>query len=78
MEIDYKQARREIMSYIAKQDKTSLKQACEDAGVSYTSIYNQTRGIQLVNVYKIREFVEKINEKFTAVEVEGKLVITRR
>jgi hypothetical protein len=50
--------------------------------MNYTTIYNQLAGITAFKLYLIKEFVEKLNEKYTAKEIEGngkyELLICRR
>jgi hypothetical protein len=35
-------------------------------------------GINALKLYSIKELIEKLNEKYTAKEIEGKLIIVRR
>jgi hypothetical protein len=78
MKIDHQQVKREVTIFYILQGLGSLLEACEKAKLNYMPIYNQLNGRTELKLYSIKELVEKINEKFTAVEVDGKLVITRR
>jgi hypothetical protein len=76
--ITHQQARKEVTIFYIKEGYKSLLDACENAEISYSSIYKQLHGINALKLYSIKELVEKLNEKYTAVEVDGKLIITRR
>jgi hypothetical protein len=78
MEIQYQQARMEVTAYYIKEGKKNLLEACESVEMNYTTIYNQLAGITTFKLYLIKEFVEKLNEKYTAKEIDGKLIIVRR
>ena len=78
MKITNQQARMEVTSFYIQQGKKDLKQACESVEMNYTTIYNQLAGITAFKLYLIKEFVEKLNEKFTAKEIDGNLIIVRR
>jgi hypothetical protein len=68
----------EVTAFYIKQGKKTLLEACETADVNYTTIYNQLSGRTALKLYSIKELIEKINEKFTAKEIDGKLIIVRR
>jgi len=76
--IQYQQARMEVTAFYIRQGKKDLKQACESVEMNYTTIYNQLSGITAFKLYLIKEFVEKLNEKYTAKEIDGNLIIVRR
>lgn len=78
MKITHQQARMEVTAFYIKQGKKTLLEACETADVNYTTIYNQLSGRTALKLYSIKELIEKINEKFTAKEIDGKLIIVRR
>jgi uncharacterized membrane-anchored protein len=68
----------EVTAFYIKQGKKDLKQACESVEMNYTTIYNQLAGITAFKLYLIKEFVEKLNEKYTAKDIDGNLIIVRR
>ena len=76
--IQYQQARMEVTAFYIRQGKKDLKQACKSVEMNYTTIYNQLAGITAFKLYLMKEFVEKLNEKYTAKEIDGKLIIVRR
>jgi uncharacterized membrane-anchored protein len=80
--IQYQQARMEVTAYYIRQGKKDLKQACESVEMNYTTIYNQLAGITAFKLYLIKEFVEKLDDKYTAKEIEVngnyELLICRR
>jgi hypothetical protein len=76
--IQYQQARMEVTAYYIRQGKKNLLEACEGVEMNYTTIYNQLAGITALKLYLIKEFVEKLNEKYTAKEIDGNLIIVRR
>ena len=76
--IPHQQARMEVTAFYIKQGKKDLKQACESVEMNYTTIYNQLAGITAFKLYLIKEFVEKLNEKYTAKDIDGNLIIVRR
>lgn len=76
--ITHQQARMEVTAFYIQQGKKNLLEACESVGMNYTTIYNQLAGKTAFKLYLIKEFVEKLNEKFTAVELNDKLIIVRR
>jgi hypothetical protein len=78
MKITHQQARMEVTAFYIKQGKKTLLEACETADVNYTTIYNQLSGRTTLKLYSIKELIEKLNEKFTAVELNDNLVIVRR
>ena len=78
MEIQYQQARMEVTAFYIKEGKKNLLEACESVEMNYTTIYNQLSGITVFKLYLIKEFVEKLNEKYTAKEIDGNLIIVRR
>jgi hypothetical protein len=78
MKITHQQARMEITAFYIQQGKKNLLEACESVEMNYTTIYNQLAGITAFKLYIIKEFVEKLNEKFTAKDIDGKLIIVRR
>ena len=78
MKINHQQAKREVTIFYIQQGLGNLLEACEKAGLNYMPIYNQLNGRTELKLYSIKELIEKLNEKFTAVEVEGKLIISRR
>ncbi len=78
IKITHQQARMEVTAFYIKQGKKTLLEACETADVNYTTIYNQLSGRTALKLYSIKELIEKLNEKFTAVELNDNLVIVRR
>jgi molybdenum-dependent DNA-binding transcriptional regulator ModE len=76
--ITHQQARKEVTLFYIQQGHKSLLDACEKAEISYSSIYKQLHGINALKLYSIKELVEKLNEKYTAKEIDGKLIIVRR
>lgn len=76
--ITHQQARMEVTAFYIKQGKKTLLEACETADVNYTTIYNQLSGRTALKLYSIKELIEKLNEKFTAKEIDGNLIIVRR
>jgi hypothetical protein len=76
--MEYKQARREVTLFYTQQGHSSLFEACKSVGLSYAVIYKQLSGLTKLKLYSIKELIEKLNEKFTAVEIDGKLIIVRR
>ena len=78
MKITHQQARMEVTAFYIKQGKKTLLDACLSTEMNYTTIYNQLAGITAFKLYLIKEFVEKLNEKYTAKEIDGNLIIVRR
>ena len=78
MKITHQQARMEVTAFYIKQGKKTLLDACLSTEMNYTTIYNQLSGITAFKLYLIKEFVEKLNEKNTAKEIDGNLIIVRR
>jgi molybdenum-dependent DNA-binding transcriptional regulator ModE len=76
--ISHQQAKREVTVFLVLQGHGSLLEACETAQISYSSIYKQLNGINALKLYSIKELIEKLNEKYTAKEIDGKLIIVRR
>jgi hypothetical protein len=76
--ITHQQARIEVTAFYIKEGKKNLLEACESVEMNYTTIYNQLSGITVFKLYLIKEFVEKLNEKYTAKEIDGNLIIVRR
>jgi uncharacterized membrane-anchored protein len=60
----------EVTAFYIKQGKKNLLDACLSTEMNYTTIYNQLAGITAFKLYLIKEFVEKLNEKYTAKEIE--------
>jgi hypothetical protein len=76
--IQYQQARKEVTLFYIQQGYSSLLEACETAKISYSSIYKQLNGINALKLYSVKELIEKLNDKYTAKEIDGKLIIVRR
>jgi len=80
--ITHQQARMEVTAFYIRQGKKNLLEACESIEMNYTTIYNQLAGITAFKIYLIKEFVEKLNEKYMAKEIEVngnyELLICRR
>ena len=68
--ITHQQVRMEVTAFYIKQGKKNLLDACLSTEMNYTTIYNQLAGITAFKLYLIKEFVEKLNEKYTAKEIE--------
>jgi hypothetical protein len=78
MKIPHQQARKEVTLFYIQQGYSNLLEACETAQISYSSIYKQLNGINALKLYSIKELIEKLNEKYTAKEIDGNLIIVRR
>lgn len=76
--MDYKQVRKVITIYYFEQNYKSLSDACKFANVNYRVFDNMINSRTTLKLYLIKEFVEKLNEKYTAKEIDGNLIIVRR
>jgi predicted HTH domain antitoxin len=76
--MEYTQVRKAVTIYYFEQGFKSLSEACKFANVNYRTMDNMINGRTILKLYSIKELIEKLNEKFTAVEIDGQLIIVRR
>jgi hypothetical protein len=76
--MDYKDLRKELMSWLPTQGIYTLTEATRIANVNYNAIYNQLNDRSEIKLSTINELVQNLNEKFCIKVIEGKPIIVRR
>ena len=76
--MDYKELRKEVMSWLPTQGIYSVTEATRIANVNYNAVYNMLNGRTEIKLPIINDLVEKLNEKFCIKVIESKPLITRR
>ena len=76
--MDYKELRKEVMSWLPTQGIYSVTEATRIANVNYNAVYNMLNGRTEIKLPIINDLVEKLNEKFCIKVIEDKPLIVRR
>lgn len=76
--MDYKELRKEVMSWLPTQGVYSLTEATRIANVNYNAVYNQLYGRTEIKLPIINELVENLNDKYCIKLVDDKPLIVRR